>query len=107
MEQCEGQPQTQALLPVFLDYDFDVQTAIEAPRWLSGRTWGAESNSLKVEGRIDSDITDVLQERGHDIEVLEEFTDVMGHAGAIKIDPKTNVKYGGAYLRGDGAAIGY
>ena len=26
---------------------------------------------------------------------------------AIKIDPKTNVKYGGANPRGDGAAIGY
>ena len=36
-----------------------------------------------------------------------EFADVMGHAGAIKIDPKTNRKYGGADPRGDGAAIGY
>ena len=104
----EGQPQTQAALATrILDYGLDVQAAIEAPRWLYGRTWGAESNSLKVEGRIDSGITGALQERGHDVEVLEEFTDVMGHAGAIKIDPKTNVKYGGADPRGDGAAIGY
>ena len=104
----EGQPQTQAALVTrILDYDFDVQAAIEAPRWLYGRTWGAESNSLKMEGRIEQSTLDELQERGHQMEILEEFTDVMGHAGIIKIDQKTNVKYGGADPRGDGAAIGY
>ena len=95
------------LLHVFLDYNFDVQAAIEAPRWLYGRTWGAASNSLKMEGRIAKDTIDQLQKRGHQIEILEEFTDVMGHAGVIKIDPSTNVKYGGADPRGDGVAIGY
>ncbi len=104
----EGQPQTQAaLITRLLDYDFDVQAAIEAPRWLYGRTWGAASNSLKMEGRIEQSTLDELQERGHQLEILEEFTDVMGHAGIIKIDQKTNVKYGGADPRGDGAAIGY
>lgn len=104
----EGQPQTQAALVTrILDYGFDVQAAIEAPRWLYGRTWGAESNSLKMEGRIAKGIIDDLMKRGHQIERLEEFTDVMGHAGVIKIDPSTNVKYGGADPRGDGVAIGY
>lgn len=104
----EGQPQTQAsLVTRILDFDFDVQAAIEAPRWLYGRTWGAESNSLKMEGRITKDTMDELQKRGHQIEILEEFTDIMGHAGVIKIDPNTNVKYGGADPRGDGVAIGY
>src|SRR3954470_18218908 len=84
----EGQPQTQAALVTrILDYDFQVQAAIEAPRWLYGRTWGAASNSLKVEGRIERNTIDTLQEKGHQIEVLDEFTDVMGHAGVIKIDP--------------------
>ncbi|MBB6443972.1 gamma-glutamyltransferase [Bacillus benzoevorans] len=104
----EGQPQTQAALVTrILDYGFSVQAAIEAPRWLYGRTWGAASNSLKIEGRIDSKIIHTLQARGHRMDVLEPFSDVMGHAGAIKIDPVTNVKFGGADPRGDGAAIGY
>lgn len=104
----EGQPQTQAALVTrILDYGFSVQAAIEAPRWLYGRTWGAKSNSLKVEGRIDSEIIHTLQAQGHRMDVLEPFSDVMGHAGAIKIDPVTNVKFGGADPRGDGAAIGY
>ncbi|WP_338448577.1 gamma-glutamyltransferase [Niallia oryzisoli] len=104
----EGQPQTQAALVTrILDYDFPVQAAIEAPRWLYGRTWGASSNSLKLEGRIDKEVVLNIQRRGHEVEVLDEFTDVMGHAGAIKIDEKTGVKFGGADPRGDGAAIGF
>ena len=104
----EGQPQTQAALVTrIVDYGMSVQAAIEAPRWLYGRTWGASSNTLKLEGRIPEDVRLTLTEKGHDIEVLADFTDVMGHAGAIWIDPDTNVKFGGADPRGDGVAIGY
>ncbi len=104
----EGQPQTQAALVTrIVDYGMSVQAAIEAPRWLYGRTWGASSNTLKLEGRIPEDVRLTLTEKGHDIEVLADFTDVMGHAGAIWINPDTNVKFGGADPRGDGVAIGY
>ena len=104
----EGQPQTQAALVTrIVDYGMSVQAAIEAPRWLYGRTWGASSNTLKLEGRIPENIRLALAEKGHDIEVLAGFTDVMGHAGAIWIDPDTDVKFGGADPRGDGVAIGY
>lgn len=104
----EGQPQTQAALVTrIVDYGMNVQEAIEAPRWLYGRTWGAASNSLKVESRIPQEVCNELKKMGHELEVLEEFTDIMGHAGAIFIDEQTNVKYGGADPRGDGMAIGY
>lgn len=104
----EGQPQTQTMLVTrIIDYNMSVQAAIEAPRFLYGRTWGASSNTLKVENRVSEQVREALSEQGHDIEVLADFTDIMGHAGAIYIDPQTNVKFGGADPRGDGAAIGY
>lgn len=104
----EGQPQTQvALVTRMIDYKMNPQEAIEAPRWLFGRTWGAATNTLKVESRIDESIRKKLAELGHEIEVLEDFTDTMGHAGAIYIEPNTNVKYGGQDPRGDGVALGY
>lgn len=104
----EGQPQTQAALVTrILDYHIPIQAAIEAPRWLYGRTWGAESNSVKIEGRVPNDIIQDLQEKGHQVEILEDFTDVMGHAGAIQIDQDSGIKYGGADPRGDGAALGF
>ncbi|MGG0718223.1 gamma-glutamyltransferase [Robertmurraya massiliosenegalensis] len=104
----EGQPQTQAaLITRIVDYGYPVQAAIEAPRWLYGRTWGVESNRLKMEGRVSEEVLQALREKGHDVEIHEDFTDVMGHAGVIKIDHATGVKYGGADPRGDGAALGY
>ena len=104
----EGQPQTQAMLETrVVDYGMSVQAAIEAPRFLYGRTWGASSNTLKVESRIPPSISTELAKLGHEIEVLAQFTDTMGHAGAIAINRQTNVKFGGADPRGDGAALGF
>lgn len=43
----EGQSQTQAaMLTRMIDFGYDVQQCIEAPRWLFGRTWGMESTDL-------------------------------------------------------------
>lgn len=104
----EGQPQTQAAMVTrIVDFGFSVQDAIEAPRWLQGRTWGASSNDLKIEGRVSPTVIKELIGRGHPVKVVDNYTDTMGHAGAIFIDPVTNVKFGGADPRGDGAAVGY
>jgi len=104
----EGQPQTQAAIVTrIIDFGFGVQDAIEAPRWLQGRTWGASSNDLKIEGRVPPTVIKELARRGHPVKVVDNYTDTMGHAGAILIDPVTNMKFGGADPRGDGAAVGY
>ena len=62
---------------------------------------------MKIEGRVESTVTAELVKRGHLLKVVEEYTDIMGHAGAILIDPVTNIKYGGADSRKDGSAVGY
>ncbi|MFC0471141.1 gamma-glutamyltransferase [Halalkalibacter kiskunsagensis] len=103
----EGQPQTQATLVTrIIDYQFDVQAAIEAPRWLYGRTWGAGSNNVKIESRVPKQTVSSLETLGHDVEMVDEFTDIMGHAGAILINTN-NIKLGGSDPRGDGLALGY
>ena len=104
----EGQPQTQAAIATrVLDYGMTPQEAIDAPRWLYGRTWGKSSNDLKLEGRISADVADELVRRGHPVRRVEDYTDTMGHAGAIRIDPVTGVLQGGTDPRGDGLACGY
>ena len=104
----EGQPQTQAAIATrVLDYGMTPQEAIDAPRWLYGRTWGKSSNDLKLEGRISADVADELARRGHPVRRVEDYTDTMGHAGAIRIDPQTGVLQGGTDPRGDGLACGY
>ena len=78
----DGQPQTQAA--VFTRHAMfgqDLQQAISAPRWLLGRTWGAMSVSLKLESRFDGALVDALRAAGHDVEMLDAWSDTVGHAG--------------------------
>lgn len=104
----EGQPQTQAALVTrIVDFGMTPQEAITAPRWLYGRTWGASSNDLKLEGRIPSEVVAELKKRGHPVKVVADFTDTMGHAGAILVNQETGVLEGGTDVRGDGLAAGF
>lgn len=103
----EGQPQSQvAMLTRMIDFGYDVQQAIEAPRWLMGRTWGAESQDLWLEGRFPDPVVHELERRGQPVKMLEDWNDNVGHAQAIRVN-KTGFYEGGADPRGDGAAIGY
>ena len=80
----EGQPQTQAMIftrHVF--YGQDLQTAVTAPRWLLGRTWGVETTKLRIENRFDGSVLEALKVAGHDVEEVGPFEEFMGHAGAL------------------------
>ena len=102
----EGQPQTQAaIFSRYAMFNQSIQQAVTAPRWLLGRTWGDTSTSLKLENRFPSDLVDQLKQRGHNIEVLDEdFSDTMGHAGAIVLRPD-GVYEGAADPRSDGCVV--
>ncbi|MCL7456366.1 gamma-glutamyltransferase [Micromonospora echinofusca] len=104
----EGQPQTHAaLLTRTIDFGYDVQQAIEAPRWLMGRTWGTTAQDLSLEGRIGDEIVRELQRRGQPVRMLPNWDDNLGHAHAIRIDHERGLLEAGADPRGDGAALGY
>jgi gamma-glutamyltranspeptidase len=103
----EGQPQTHAaLITRLIDRGYDVQQAIEAPRWLMGRTWGAESRDLWLEGRISDTVVAELKRRGQPVAMLPDWDDNCGHAQAIRIHEHGYFE-GGADPRGDGLALGF
>jgi len=102
----EGQPQTQlALLTRLLDFGFDPQAAINAPRWLWGRTWGEAESGLTLEGRISATVRQALSDRGHPVITAPDWTAKMGHAHVIRIDQATQQYTAGCDPRSDGAAI--
>jgi gamma-glutamyltranspeptidase/glutathione hydrolase len=104
----EGQPQSQAALATrIIDFGYDVQQAIEAPRWLMGRTWGTRSRNLSLEGRISDEVVRELKRRGQPVQMVTDWNDNMGHAHAIRVNHKQGYFEGGADPRGDGAAVGY
>ena len=102
----EGQPQTQcAILTRVVDFGYNIQQAIEAPRWLYGRMWGDFSTTFKLESRIPGSIRRILKDRGHIVEVAEEYSQTMGHAQGIIIDAENGFYSAGADPRGDGLAL--
>jgi len=47
-----------------------------------------------------------LRRRGHDVESVSSFNEMMGHAGALSLSP-TGLMEGGADPRGDGCVAAF
>jgi gamma-glutamyltranspeptidase/glutathione hydrolase len=103
----DGQPQTQAMLFArHVLYRQPLEKALDAPRWLLGRTWGSAHTNLRLENRFGENVIDRLMSAGHDVEVLNEgYSDTMGHAGAVVLHPDGTLE-GGHDPRADAAAFG-
>jgi gamma-glutamyltranspeptidase/glutathione hydrolase len=103
----DGQPQTQAaVFTRAAGFGQDIQAAITAPRWLLGRTWGDASTTLKLESRIDQAVVATLKAAGHAVDVVEPFSQLMGHAGALIRRPDGLIE-GASDPRSDGRAAGF
>jgi len=103
----DGQPQTQAALFTRIGvFGQHPQQAISAPRWLLGRTWGQSSDSLKLESRFGPAIADGLRALGHVVEMLPDFDESVGHAGAIVHHVNGGFE-GGADPRSNGGVAGF
>jgi len=106
---ADGQPQIHLqAYTAMIDWGLDVQQAVEAPRWLSGRfALGEPRDLLNMEGRFPAGTVDELERRGHVVNRWEAWNERAGHAHGITIDHETGARMGGADPRSDGAAIGY
>jgi gamma-glutamyltranspeptidase/glutathione hydrolase len=103
----EGQPQTQAA--VFSRYVWgghNVRSAVAAPRWLLGRTWAEQSTSLKLESRYSEKVIQGLRALGHPVEIVADFDERLGHAGALVLHPQGWIE-GGEDPRSDGCVAAW
>ena len=95
------QTTVQMLLNV-LDFGANLQEAIEAPRF---RCWAG--TTIELEARIPVQVRDRLAAMGHDVQVLPNFSRVVGGGQAAMIHPASGARMGGADPRRDGYAIGF
>jgi gamma-glutamyltranspeptidase/glutathione hydrolase len=104
----EGQPQFQAqILTRYVDGRMGVADALDAPRWLFGRTWGAPGPTLKVESRFDSGLLSDLAKWGHEVEEIgKPYADGMGHAGMLVKHARNGRVEASHDPRSDGDALG-
>ena len=82
----------------FLDFDLDVQEALDAPRVF------AFNNELSIERGIKNNVADGLRRLGHNVRAAET---PIGGGQAIWIDWESGVLSGGSDPRKDGCALGY
>ena len=85
-----------------IDHGFSVQAAIEAPRF---RIFG--NKQIAMESRFPASVRAELTRRGHDIQLLDDWSPVVGGGQGILIDPESGAYGGGADPRRDGYAIGW
>ena len=86
------------VLSNWLDFDMDLQEAVDAPRFLP------EDGALKVERGVPYDARIGLQNRGHHI---VEVDAPLGGAQCIYIDWENGVLQASSDARKDGCALGY
>ena len=104
---ADGQPQTLAtILTRLIDYKMDPLTALTKPRFLLGKTFSNSDDSLKLEANVGESVMAELAGRGHQIATFPAQSPLVGHPGAIVIDPPTGLMTGAHDPRSDGRAIG-
>jgi gamma-glutamyltranspeptidase len=103
----DGQPQSQAaVFTRHVNFRQPLDKALDAPRWLLGRTWGSSVTNLRMESRFDGNLIDRLMSADHNIQVLDEaYSDTMGHAGAVILHADGTLE-GSHDPRADGGAAG-
>jgi gamma-glutamyltranspeptidase/glutathione hydrolase len=106
----------QGTLQVFLnmvEFGFDPQEAVEAPRFYSYSFPNSQYPSaynpglLRAEKRIGAQVLDGLRALGHQVEAHPDWWEGACLYGAITRDPQSGVLQGGADPRGEAYAIGF
>jgi gamma-glutamyltranspeptidase/glutathione hydrolase len=104
---ADGQPQTALqLLNGLLDFDLDLQSTMEAPRWAHGAPGGHfPASALVIESRFGQAVADGLAERGHEVMLADAVDPVMGTVQMIQVDQQRGCYLAATDPRGDGVAL--
>jgi gamma-glutamyltranspeptidase len=100
-----AQPQTQTTLVTrILDREVGVAEAINQPRWVLGPIRGEQPHRrVRLEDRAEPDVVAYLRDRGHEVEIIDGYSDLVGHAQAI--EKRTGGLSAAADPRADGLAV--
>ncbi len=88
----DGQPQFQAQVFTRVGFGMGLAEAVDAPRFIYGRTWGDAKQSLHLESRFDPDLVRDLEQAGHEVTLGPAYSDALGHAGALLRHPNGRVE---------------
>src|SRR4029078_12283043 len=100
-----GWKQPQAHVQVIsniVDHGLNIQQALEAPRFVKLTFGGAD---VMMEARFPESVRETLSQRGHEIDVQGEFSNMVGGGRAVMRDERARVNFGAPDPRKDGSAV--
>jgi gamma-glutamyltranspeptidase/glutathione hydrolase len=86
----------------FVDHNMNIQAALEAPRFTKLNFGGCD---VMIENRVPPEVREGLEQRGHRLQVLGDFSGQVGGGQAVIHDSRSGVNYGASSPRKDGAAV--
>ena len=87
-----------------VDYDMNLQAAIEAPRFTIRDTGEGIQCNIVIESRVKPEVLDHLRKKGHNLIVRKEYSAAMGRGQSVMHNSKTGINYGSSDPRADGSA---
>jgi gamma-glutamyltranspeptidase/glutathione hydrolase len=88
----------------FVDYEMNIQAALEAPRFTIAGTSEPIGCRLLIESRVKPDVVEALRKKGHNLVVRQEYSSAMGRGQAVLHNSTTGVNFGASDPRADGSA---
>lgn len=92
------------LIVNLIDFDMDIQDAIEYPRY---RSFEFSGNLVRIEPGFPEDTISELVRLGHNVNMYDSLTSGTGGAQGIVVDLETGAMMGGADPRRDGYVAGW
>ena len=83
-----------------IEFHADPQLAVEAPRF---RLF--EETRMQIEDRVPAAVRSELTARGHALELVGDYSMLVGGGQCVMIDPDTGARLAGADPRRDGYAV--
>jgi gamma-glutamyltranspeptidase/glutathione hydrolase len=93
---------TPQMISNLIDHGYSIQAAIEAPR-IKATT----DTKLEIETRVPVEARDGLTALGHDLQLIGDWSTLVGGGQGIMIDPDTGAFCAGADPRRDGYALAW
>jgi gamma-glutamyltranspeptidase/glutathione hydrolase len=84
------------------DFEMNIQASLETARFTKQTFAGCD---VAMEDRVPAEVRQALEKRGHQIQVLSNFSPKVGGGQAVRRNFSTGVNYGASDPRKDGGAI--
>jgi gamma-glutamyltranspeptidase/glutathione hydrolase len=87
-----------------VDYGWNIQAALSAPRFTIRDTGEAIKCSILLESRVSPEVQAQLRQKGHELVLRKDYSALMGRGQAVLYNSATGTNFAASDPRADGSA---